>query len=123
MMSRLIFVGCFLAVANASAARAETRVEAIARHLAEQGYQDMEIGRTFLGRVWIEAEKNGLEREIIVNPRTGEILRDYWEDEGEHGVLGHSGSKEIGSSSVKPSEGEGGPDVADEIPNEERSDD
>lgn len=90
MTPKALALGLTLVAALSGAAQAETRVEAIARHLAEQGYHDIEIGRTFLGRARIEAEKNGMEREIIVNPRTGEILRDYWEEDDEHKVLGGS---------------------------------
>lgn len=94
MTPKALVLGLALVTALSGAAQAETRVEAIARHLAEQGYHDIEIGRTFLGRARIEAEKNGMEREIIVNPRTGEILRDYWEEDDEHKVLGSSSESE-----------------------------
>ncbi|CUH52953.1 hypothetical protein [Shimia marina] len=81
-------IGVSLALASAGAGYAESRIEAIARHLRGQGYSDIEISRTWLGRARIEAQRGTVEREIIVNPRTGEILRDYWDDDDEDTVLG-----------------------------------
>ena len=49
--------------------------------LKNQGFTEIRISRTLLGRVRIKAEGGGFEREIIFNPRTGEILRDFWETE------------------------------------------
>ncbi len=104
MTPKALALGLTLVAALSGTAQAETRVEAIARHLAEQGYHDIEIGRTFLGRARIEAEKNGMEREIIVNPRTGEILRDYWEEGDEHKVLGSSADSETSERSSSGAE-------------------
>ena len=55
--------------------------------LQEQGFTHFEVQRTWLGRIKIEAEASGVEREIILNARTGEILRDYWEIEDEDSDL------------------------------------
>lgn len=52
--------------------------DSIARQLIEQGFTDIRISRTWLGRSRIVAESPELYREIIVNPATGEILRDFW---------------------------------------------
>ncbi|MFY0660195.1 MAG: hypothetical protein JXR15_06860 [Shimia sp.] len=120
MTPKALALGLTLVVTMSGAAQAETRVEAIARHLAEQGYHDIEIGRTFLGRARIEAEKNGMEREIIVNPRTGEILRDYWEEDGEHKVLGSSADSE---KSERTNSGVESDDPEDDSDNEDDADD
>ena len=45
--------------------------------LQAQGYTVIEKGYTFLGRLRIVAESSEIYREIVVNPATGEILRDY----------------------------------------------
>ena len=45
--------------------------------LVLDGYDDIEVSRTWLGRTRIFAEKGEIEREIILNPSTGEVLRDY----------------------------------------------
>lgn len=54
----------------------------IVSQLKKQGYSDIRIQRTLLGRVRILASGGGRQREIILNPRTGEILRDFWTDSG-----------------------------------------
>jgi len=41
------------------------------------GYEDISVSRTWLGRTRIEAERSEIYREIILNPSTGEVLRDY----------------------------------------------
>ncbi|MBO9402088.1 hypothetical protein [Shimia sp. R9_3] len=82
---------------GATPALAEQRVDSITRQLQSQGYTNIEVKRTWLGRVRIEAYRGTLEREIVVNPRTGEILRDYWEEEGDtHQVLGQHNDEDDG---------------------------
>src|SRR5210317_826232 len=51
-------------------------VSVVAEELADQGYQVSRISKTFWGRVKIISRKGELEREVILNPNTGEILRD-----------------------------------------------
>lgn len=60
-------------VATGAAADVET---AIVRRLRADGYGEIMVSRTLLGRVRIVATKPGLRREIILNPQTGEVLRD-----------------------------------------------
>lgn len=64
---------------GAGAAEAQSATDAITRQLRAQGYRSIEVSRTLLGRARIVARRPGEQREIIVNPRTGEILRDYWQ--------------------------------------------
>lgn len=74
----------------ASSASADELVDQVTSQLAQQGYSEIHITRTFLGRIRIEASADGQYREIILNPRTGEILRDYWDnedDEAEEGLF------------------------------------
>ncbi len=47
--------------------------------LRSQGYREIWFERTLLNRVRITAERRGYDREIVVDPRTGDILRDYSE--------------------------------------------
>lgn len=51
--------------------------EEILATLRERGYRIVLDERTWLGRQRIVAEKNGARREVVFNPGTGEILRDY----------------------------------------------
>lgn len=69
-------IGC----AFAMPASAAPTVEEIIAQLEAQGYTDVSVSRTWLGRIRIEAESGTHEREIVFNQRTGEILRDFWEE-------------------------------------------
>ena len=66
-------------LAGAGAVRADGVTDAITRQLRQLGYSEITVTRTFLGRDRIVAASPTREREIIVNPRTNEILRDYTE--------------------------------------------
>lgn len=50
----------------------------IVRQLQDMGFSQVEVTRTLLGRVRITAAGADGTREIILNPNTGEILRDLW---------------------------------------------
>lgn len=66
------------------------------------GYSDILVSRTLLGRVKIEADGDEGRREIIVNPRTGEILRDLFlrlGDGAEGRLLRDDGNRSSGRSS------------------------
>lgn len=86
-MNRRVFLGrrAFLrqcaggvmgAVFMASAAMAESFQKSVVAQLRSQGYREINVETTMLGRVRIVAARGGASREIILNPRTGEILRD-----------------------------------------------
>ena len=78
-MRRRVFLAALAGwMAGAGMAEARDRSDDIVRGLKRNGYRITEIGRTFLGRIRILATKDGGRREIIVNPVTGEILRDLW---------------------------------------------
>lgn len=55
---------------------AATFAEQIVEQLRGQGFQDIVVTETWLGRVRIEAVRADISREIVLNPNTGEILRD-----------------------------------------------
>ncbi len=79
-MTRTFFRATLLALAlHAGPALAGNLVDTIVGDLRAQGYDRIDISRTLLGRTRIEAQSDGYLREIILDPRTGEILRDYWE--------------------------------------------
>ncbi len=63
-------------VAAASPAVAQDVVDQVVRQLRSFGYTDITVSRTLLGRVRILASGPKGTREIILNPSTGEILRD-----------------------------------------------
>ena len=70
-------------VAVAAPAGAQTVEDSIIRQLRAQGFTEFDVSRSWLGRIVIQAENETLEREIVVNPQTGEILRDYWRERGD----------------------------------------
>ncbi len=59
------------------AALARTVEQQLLSSLQKQGYVVLEQGYTILGRLRVVAENGKIRREIVVNPGTGEILRDY----------------------------------------------
>ena len=59
--------------------------DSIVTQLRDQGYIRISVSRTFLGRSRIVAHDGQIRREIVVNPVTGEILRDYWTRKAERG--------------------------------------
>jgi hypothetical protein len=64
----------------ASVALGQSPAEAVVQQLRQQGYVEFAVSRTLLGRVRVVATaRDGSQREIVFNPATGEILRDYSE--------------------------------------------
>lgn len=77
MMGRKKFVGALVVGAmSAAPAMADVYSERIVQQLEAQGFRSISTERTWLGRTRITAEGRAGQREIIVNPNTGEILRD-----------------------------------------------
>ena len=96
-MKRRLFLttGCaaLLALATALPAMAGSLPDEIVRQLRNQGFRNIRVSRTWLGRTRILAFRGEIRREIVVNPRTGEILRDFSHEGDGDGLL------EIGNSS------------------------
>ncbi|MER2507215.1 MAG: PepSY domain-containing protein, partial [Amaricoccus sp.] len=63
-----------------SQAGAQAPVDKIVAQLRGQGYEVVDVRRTLLGRIKVEAVSEGRKREIVFDRTTGEILRDYVED-------------------------------------------
>ncbi len=78
MKRRVFLSGLAGSVVAAGSAAAQDFVSEIIRQLRKQGFRSVVQERTLLGRVRITATRKDGKREIIVNPRTGEILRDLW---------------------------------------------
>jgi hypothetical protein len=75
-------------------ARAEA-AEAIADQLRAEGYRNVQIERTLLGRIRITGETDSHRREIVIDRGTGEILRDLTEEKrsrlpGSDGAAAHA---------------------------------
>lgn len=85
----LLSAQAVVGLAAPAAAQTLPPEQQLIERLRASGYTTIEARRTFLGRIRIEAaHPDGTEREIVLNPRTGEILRDYMEipdeDEEDH---------------------------------------
>lgn len=69
-----------IALTAAPAAEAKTSreyyTEVYTDFLVDQGFYHIRISRTFLGRIRLVAESSDMVREMIINPYTGEVLRD-----------------------------------------------
>ena len=78
MKRRAFLAGLVSGLTLAGPALAGDVIEGIVRQLKKQGFRSVVQERTLLGRVRILAKRKDGSREIIVNPRTGEILRDLW---------------------------------------------
>jgi hypothetical protein len=63
---------------SAGAVLAASYTEDVVAQLIKLGFSDITAETTLLGRVRIRASRSDGTREIIINPRTGEILRDVW---------------------------------------------
>ena len=59
-------------------AMAEEPVDRVLRELTKLGYREVSVETTLLRRTRIVAVSDDAQREIILNPTTGEILRDLW---------------------------------------------
>lgn len=78
MRRRTFLIGLSGALVAPRMALARDFVAEIVAQLGAAGYEIDRISRTWLGRVRIRAHNARGEREIVINPVTGEILRDLW---------------------------------------------
>ena len=86
---------------------AQTLQDDVINELRDQGFTTITVTRTWLGRTRIKASSKSRDREIIMNSRTGEVLRDYSEDlDGSGG--GASGGDESGTGDAESGSGVGG---------------
>jgi hypothetical protein len=75
-MTRLATAALILIGLTAPAQAKDDVQDQIIAQLRAQGYTSFEVSTTLLGRLRILAQQGGTNREIVVNPRTGEVLRD-----------------------------------------------
>lgn len=78
MTGRSTFLAVLAAGLLAASAAFADYEQDIVRQLQDMGFSRVEVSRTLLGRVRITAIGAEGTREIILNPNTGEILRDLW---------------------------------------------
>jgi len=80
--------------------------------LQKQGFRQVSVSKTLLGRARIIAHAKSGSREIIMNPRTGEILRDQWTatKSTAGSTAAKSNDNKKGDSSASSGSGSGGDD-------------
>ena len=81
MKRRVFLVGLAAAstlVVVAGPGMAASYAEDIIAQLTKLGFSNISVETTWLGRSKIVATRSDGIREIVLNPRTGEILRDVW---------------------------------------------
>jgi hypothetical protein len=87
---RTLVISLSLTLAAGQAlAQTQSLTASIESQLRQQGFSTIVVSTTWLGRTRIDATSPSQKREIVINPRTGEILRDYW-----HPVSGATGATE-----------------------------
>lgn len=112
---------------------ASTYEEAIIEQLMEQGFADVQVSKTFLGRLRFVASAGQQRREIVINPYTGEILRDYLYEVTSDGrtrpsapkiiSTGNSGGSGTGGSTGGSGSGTGGSGSDDSEDDDHEDDD
>ena len=103
MMKRILIPLVVAAGLLGPPAHAATTEEGIVAELREQGFSRIEIRRTLLGRTRIIATSPTYEREIVLNPASGVILRDFWTVRGSQG--GDGPSSLVSRPSLRDSDG------------------
>jgi hypothetical protein len=78
--------------ALAAGAALADQAERIADQLRADGYRNVEVHRTLLGRIRITAENDSHRREIVVDRGSGEILRDLREERRSDAAEGAEGN-------------------------------
>ncbi len=130
MTRRTLVLAAALLVFTGPMAMAASFEDSVVDQLRAQGYSEISVSRTLLGRAQIIATSAGEWREIILNPRTGEILRDYsqrTEADGSASVsvaapVGPAGSGSAGEAGTIADPVEDTPDEADAEKAEDQAD-
>lgn len=76
-------------VAAAAPAFAASYAEDVIAQLTKLGFSGITVETTWLGRIKIVASRSDGVREIVLNPNTGEILRDVWMPVSGGGLIRH----------------------------------
>lgn len=115
MLKRTMISAVLAAGLLGSPAFSAATQDRIVEELAAQGFTRIEIGRTLLGRTRVLAYSPDYRREIVFNPATGVILRDFW--------VTINGGKGSPSGIVNPSGGSKRNDSDDDDDDDDNDDD
>ena len=77
MLKRIIIILVLLSPI-AAPGNANPIADSAVSQLRDQGYNDIQVQRTLLGRIHITAISDSNRREMVIHPITGEIMRDRW---------------------------------------------
>ena len=80
MVTKFIVATCLSVQLMANAALGATPLERVMAQLTAQGFEVVEMERTWLGRIKLEATNGSIRREIVFDRTSGEILRDIWKE-------------------------------------------
>ncbi|MFV0303381.1 MAG: hypothetical protein ACK5IP_21360 [Paracoccus sp. (in: a-proteobacteria)] len=97
----------------------------VSQQLSSQGYGRIEVRRTLLGKVVVIAHGHGHQREIVIDPRNGALLRDLirQEDGQQNGVsIARVGEPDDGDGK-DDGEGDDGKDGDNSGPDDDGGDD
>lgn len=77
-MARKVMGALVVSAMGATPVLADVYASAVVQQLEAEGFRDISTERTWLGRMRIVGESGDGQREIIINPNNGEVLRDLW---------------------------------------------
>ena len=120
---RLLTASALAAGLAAGPVAAASLQDQVVDQLRAQGFTEIRVSRTLLGRIRIAAHGNGYEREIILNPRTGEILRDFWDKEDGDAALISPDERDDDDDGPGSDDAEGGGGRDDDGDDDDSSDD
>ena len=108
---------------TAPMAFAQSYADQIVQQLSAQGFSDITVEITLLGRIRIKGHNGQGLREIIMNPHTGEILRDMWIDANGNAILPRLAAPGRGEDSGSGSDDDDDDDKSGSSGDEEDDDD
>lgn len=100
MMARKVMGALVAGALGTSPALADGYESSVVQQLEAEGFRSISTERTWLGRTRITAESGLGQREIVINPNNGEVLRDLWLGERRDGGLVDAGSAAGGSEAA-----------------------
>ncbi len=96
---------------------AQALTDTLVAELRAQGFTKITLTRTWLGRILIIGMDEAGQREIVVNPNTGEILRDYFRPTADFADRNGDGSNSSPAVQSTPVVGDDPPDRRPSRPN------
>ncbi len=115
--------GAAIVVAVPALAQSDAFVSLFVEQLKDQGFSRIQVSRTWLGRIRIVATNQNFRREIILNPRTGEVLRDLWVNLGSGRVGSGLYNPDDEDDNLSRSGGSGDDEDDDEDDDDKKDDD